>query len=102
MPPSELAGGLAGLAAGRLGTVALASHVAVVGIKECLTVLTLTFSDVTSHWPVSPQVNDLHIMAWKEEDREEHAERSREKKLININVSGRKRNEANLRFRPVR
>jgi hypothetical protein len=50
-------------------------------MKECLTVLALALADVTSHWPVSPQANDRHVVAWKEEHRAE-------------NVGGEKKEEA--------
>jgi hypothetical protein len=71
LQPTALTGRFTGLAAWGLGTVALTPNSAMVGIKEDLTVLTLAFSDVTSHWPESPQVNDLHITAWQEENGEE-------------------------------
>ena len=69
--PTALAGGLAGLSARGLGAVALAPGAARVGIKEGLTVLALAFGEWTSHWPESPQANDLKIAAWKEENGEE-------------------------------
>jgi hypothetical protein len=68
--PTALAGGLAGLAARRLGAVALASGAARVGSKEGLTVLALAFRKWTSHWPASPQANDRGIRVWKEENGE--------------------------------
>jgi hypothetical protein len=61
--PLELAGLFAGFAALGLGTVALAPSAAGVGIKEHLTVSTFMLALWTSHWPVSPQVNDPHLMA---------------------------------------
>jgi hypothetical protein len=66
MPP-PLAGSLAGLAARGLGAVALAPGAAGVGSKEGLAVLTLTLGGWMSHWPASPQTNDLHIAVQKEE-----------------------------------
>jgi hypothetical protein len=42
--------------------------------------LTLAFSDVTSHWPASPQANDLYSAVWREENDEENAGQSRQKK----------------------
>jgi hypothetical protein len=44
------------------------------------TMLTLAFSDVTSHWPASPQANDLYSAVWREENDAENAGRSRLKK----------------------
>ena len=61
--PLELAGLFAGFAALGLGTVALAPGAAGVGIKEHLTVSTFMLASWTSHWPVSPQVNDPHLTA---------------------------------------
>src|SRR2546426_2895645 len=55
LQPSALAGGFAGLAAWRSRTVALTPHVAMVGIKEDLAVLTRALSAVTCHWPESPR-----------------------------------------------
>jgi hypothetical protein len=56
--PTALAGCFAGLSALRLGTVALTPQVTGVWMKECLTVLTFVLSDVTYHWPASPQANN--------------------------------------------
>ena len=69
--PTALTVSFAGLAARGLGAVALAPGAARVGIKEGLAVLTLTLGEWTSHWPASPQVNDLHTAAWREENGEE-------------------------------
>jgi len=33
-------------------------------------VLTLALGEWTSHWPASPQTNDLNIAVWKEEKAE--------------------------------
>jgi hypothetical protein len=83
-----LAGGFAGVAARRLGAVALASGAARVGIKEGLTVLTLALTQWTSHWPASPQANEQGIGAWKEENGEAKSAlkkiEERRKKGINI------------------
>jgi len=84
LQPSALAGGFAGLAAWRPRTVALTPHVAIVGIKEDLAVLTLALSDVTCHWPESPQVNDRPGAVWKEENGEENERRRRGKKREEI------------------
>jgi hypothetical protein len=35
-------------------------------------VLTLALSEVTYHWPESPQVNDRRVAAWREENTEEN------------------------------
>jgi hypothetical protein len=51
-----------------------------VRIKACLTVLTRALSGWTYHWPASPQVNDLHIAAWKEENGEEKEGDRKQKK----------------------
>jgi len=82
--PTALAGGLAGLAARGLGAVALAPGAARVGIKKGLTVLALAFREWTSHWPASPQANDRHIAAWKEENGKAHTGESRGKKREEI------------------
>jgi len=69
--PTPLTSGFAGLSTWWLRTVVLAPNVAGVRIKECLTVLTLALSEVTYHWPESPQVNDRRVAAWREENTEE-------------------------------
>ena len=71
--PSALAGSLAGLAARRLGAVALVPDVARVRSKEGPTVLALTFAEWTSHEPASPQAHDLQIAAETEENEEKKA-----------------------------
>jgi hypothetical protein len=106
LQPPVLAVRFAGLSAGRLGTIALTPHVAVIGIKESLAVQTLACSDVTSHWPASPQVNDLHITAWKEEDWEDKAEGRGEKTREEVEKyqrSGKKteQGEPTLSTRPL-
>jgi hypothetical protein len=78
--PTALTSGFAGLAAGRLRTIALPPNIAGIRIKECLTMLALAFSDVTSHGPASPQVHDRHVAGWKEEHGEENGRGRREKK----------------------
>jgi hypothetical protein len=87
--PPVLARRFAGLAAWTLGTVVLMPQVTVVRMKECLTVLTLALSDVTSHWPASPQANDLDLAAWREENAEENAGRRRAKKTEEVDASHR-------------
>jgi len=77
--PTTLTGRFAGLSTWRLRTVVLAPNIARVRIKACLTVLTRALSGWTYHWPASPQVNDLHIAVWKEENGEEK-ERDRKRK----------------------
>jgi hypothetical protein len=72
--PTPLAGGFAGLSTWRLRTGVLAPTIAGVRSKEYLTVLTRALSDVTSHWPESPQVNDRRVVAWREENTEEKGE----------------------------
>jgi hypothetical protein len=84
LPPSALTGRFAGLSAWQLGTGVLAPHVAGVGIKEDLTVLTLALSGLTYHWPASPQVNDRQVVAWKEEHCEENEGGRRGKKREEI------------------
>ncbi len=69
--PTALTGRFAGHTAWRLRTVVLTSNIPVVRIKECLTVLTLALCGLTYHWPDSPQVNDLPVAVWKEENGEE-------------------------------
>jgi hypothetical protein len=71
-----------------------------VGSKEDLAVLALALSDVTSHWPDSPQVNDLNFGACPEENGEETRGGRRQKKGRDINCSGRKRKGADLYFQP--
>ena len=66
--PAVLAGGFARLPALGLRAVALAPSATRVGIKEGLTVLALTLTQWTSHWPASPQVNERKIVAQKEEN----------------------------------
>jgi hypothetical protein len=78
--PLALTGRFAGLAAARLGTVALATYIAIVGSKEDLTVLTLALSGLMSHWPASPQANGLYLAAWGEENAEENAGQRRQTK----------------------
>jgi hypothetical protein len=78
--PSAVTGRFAGLSAWQLGPGVLAPHVAGVGIKEDLTVLTRALSGVTYHWPASPQVNDRQVVAWKEEHCEENEGGRRGKK----------------------
>jgi hypothetical protein len=75
-----LASGFASLLAARLGTVALATYIAIVGSKEALTVLTLALSGLMSHWPASPQANGLYLAAWGEENAEENAGQKRQNK----------------------
>ena len=81
--PSALTLGLTGLSALRLGTVALVSHIAVVGNEEDLTVLTLAFSDGVSHGPESPQAYDLGDGGGKEaeEGRKRDAKKMEERGL---------------------
>ena len=69
MPPA-LAGRLAGLAARRLGAVALVPDVARIRRKEGPTMLTLALGAWTSHEPVSPQAHDLQSAAETEENGE--------------------------------
>ena len=59
-----------------------------------------------SHWPASPQVNDLHITAWKEENWEDKAEGRREKTREEVEQyqrSGKKteQGEPTLSTRPL-
>jgi len=68
--PAALTGRFAGLAARGRRTVVLAPGAARVRIKKGLTVLTLALGEWTSHWPASPQTNDLNIAVWKEEKAE--------------------------------
>jgi len=88
LQPAALAGGLAGLPARGLGTVALAPGAARVGSKKGLTVLTLTLPQWTSHEPASPPAHDQGSGAWKEETGAEkmraEEERRTQKKGINI------------------
>jgi hypothetical protein len=101
--PAALAGGFAGLAALALGAIALAPSAAGVGGKEDLTVLTLALAQWTSHWPESPQVNDLHIAAQEEEPGEENGRGSRSKKTEErdeYRVFGKKKEWSNLQFHP--
>jgi hypothetical protein len=67
LQPTALTGRFAGLAACGRRTVVLAPSAARVRLKESLTMLTLAFAEWTSHWPASPQTNDLHIAVQKEE-----------------------------------
>ena len=56
--------------------------------------LTLAFAEWTSHWPASPQANELGIGAWKETVRQK-ARRRRSKKTEEGDIYllwGRKRN----------
>jgi hypothetical protein len=101
--PAALAGGFAGLAALELGAIALAPGAARVGGKEGLTVLTLTLAQWTSHWPESPQVNDLHIVAQEEGLGEENGSRYRAKKTEERDkdrVFGKKKEWPNLQVQP--
>ena len=59
LQPSALAIGFAGLLALGLSTVALVSHIAVVGDKEDVAMAALTFTVRVSHGPESPQAHDL-------------------------------------------
>src|SRR5215475_2053128 len=70
--PSALAGSLAGLAARRLGAVALVPDVARVRSKEGPTVLARTCAEWTSHEPASPQAHELQIAAETEENEEKN------------------------------
>ena len=72
--PTPLAGGFAGLSTWRLRTGVLAPNIAGVRSKKDLAVLTLALSEVMSHWPESPQVNDRRVVAWREENTEEKGE----------------------------
>ena len=101
--PTALAGSFAGLMARGFGAVALASSAARVGIKKGLTVLTLALAQWTSHWPESPQGNDLHIAAQEEEPGEENGRGSRSKKTEErdeYRVFGKKKEWSNLQFHP--
>jgi hypothetical protein len=80
LKPSALAVGLTGLSALGLGTVALVSHIAVVGKKEDIAVLTLTFSGGVSHGPESPQAYERGERGGREVDGEENGTRRRWKK----------------------
>jgi hypothetical protein len=106
MEPTRLTSSFAGLAAWGWCTEVLVPHIPGVWIKECLTVLTLALSDVTYHWPPSPEANDHQIAAWKEEHRKENAGKRRgrrpKKKLIAMAGSGRKRTGATLHFHSIR
>lgn len=59
--PAALTGRFASLAALGFGAIALASGTTWIRIKEGLAVSTFTFGEWRSHWPESPQVNDLKI-----------------------------------------
>ncbi len=61
LEPAALAGGFARPATLGLGAIVLTSGTARVRIKEDLAVATFTFREWRSHWPASPQVNDLKI-----------------------------------------
>ena len=103
--PAPLAGGLAGLAARRRGAVALAPSATRVGSKKGLTVLALPCGEWTSHWPASPQVNDRHVAAWKEENHADKAgdrKRKKREEMREIAFAGRKRTGATLHFQPAR
>jgi hypothetical protein len=78
--PSALAVGLTGFSALGLGTVALVSHVAVVGNEEDLAMLTLAFLDRVSHGPESPQAHDRGDRGGREADGEGNGTRRRWKK----------------------
>jgi hypothetical protein len=71
--PTALTGRFAGLAACGRRTVVLAPSAARVRHKEGLTVLTLAVAEWTSHWPASPQANDLPIAVWTKEPEEAQA-----------------------------
>jgi hypothetical protein len=80
MQPSALAVDLTGLSALWPGTVALVSHIAVVGKKKDVAVLTLAFSSGMSHRPESPQAYDLGDRGGREAEGAENEARRRWKK----------------------
>jgi len=96
--PSALTVGLTGLSALRLGTVALVSHIAVVGNEEDLAVLTLAFSDGVSHGPESPQAYDRGDRGGREADGKENRTRRRSKKGDGDYMLGKKTERPNLQF----
>jgi len=105
LQPTTLTGRFAGLAACRRRTVVLAPGAAGVRIKEGLTVLTLALGEWTSHWPVSPQANDLQIAVWKEENGQEQADRRSSKKTEEGEkyfIFWKKTKPPNLQFQPDR
>jgi hypothetical protein len=96
-----MTGRVAGLAARWLCTVALAPGAAWVSIKETLAVLTLALCEWTSHWPASPQANDLNIAAWKEANREDKVGGERPKKIQEADkypIFWKKKERPNLQF----
>ncbi len=105
LQPTAVTGRFAGLAARWRRTVVLAPGAARVRIKEGLTVLTLALGEWTSHWPASPQANDLQIVAWKEENGEEQAGRRRSKKIEEADkypIFWKKTQQPNRQFQPDR
>jgi hypothetical protein len=105
LQPTALTGRFAGLAARGRRTVVLAPGAARVRIKEGLTVLTLALGEWTSHWPASPQANDLHIAAWKEENGAKQGSRRRSKKTEEAEkypIVWKKTKWPNLQFQPDR
>jgi len=103
--PAALTGRFAGLAARGRRTVVLAPGAARVRIKKGLTVLTLALGEWTSHWPASPQANDLNIAVWKEENGAKQAGRRRSKKTEEADkypIFWKKTKRPNLQFQPDR
>jgi hypothetical protein len=99
--PAALTGRFAGLAARWRRTVVLAPGAARVRIKKGLTVLTLALGEWTSHWPASPQANDLNIAVWKEENGAKQAGRRRSKKTEEADkypIFGRRPNDLTYNF----
>jgi hypothetical protein len=105
LPPAALAVGFTGLVALGQRAVALAPGAAPVGIKEGLTVLTLAFGEWTSHWPESPQANDLHVAACREENAEEKGEPKKAEEdgeeTDKYQIWGRRRNGLHDNFNPA-
>jgi len=103
--PAALTGRFAGLAARGRRTVVLAPGAARVRIKKGLTVLTLALGEWTSHWPASPQANDLNIAVWKEENGAKQAGRRRSKKTEEADkypIFWKKTQQPNRQFQPDR
>jgi hypothetical protein len=105
LQPTALTGRFAGLAACWRRAVVLAPGAARVRSKKGLTVLTLALGEWTSHWPASPQTNDLQIAAWKEENGEAQRGRSRSKKTEEADkysIFWKKTQPPNLQFQSDR
>src|SRR5688572_18277739 len=78
LQPAPLALRFAGLLAGGLEAIALASRVAIIGNKESLTMQTLALSGWVSHGPRSPRDHDRRGPDETEEDREQKTKEKKE------------------------